>query len=182
MLFPLKRYYSVRSLFTTVNTTMQDYEVIKDKAEITITSETVRFRASVYQTKNISNFEFGTYRLPPIVPYWVLVLGLIIGAFVNDFTSQGLGGLIVLIVLGGLVGNLSQLRKEGFRLDLNSGKFKIFACKNLKQGKQVVDTIYNYIESGQKGSLVIQITDATIQGNVIGGNIIGDSSYGSLPN
>lgn len=156
---------------------MNEYKVVKEKTSILITQNTVKLKGVVYQTCNIASFEFGSYRLPAIVPYWfIIALSLLSISLISGMDSfyKTLGYLMLFIAVASLFINLSRLQKDGFLLELTSGRSCLFICQNSRQGRQVVYEIYEFLEKGKSGEYYIQISESTIQGNIISGNVDGN--------
>jgi hypothetical protein len=153
---------------------------------ITITHRTVRFGKTVYQTKNIAAFSEGKVPIGQIP--WALI-GFAMAAAMLAFISSGVlyswdrsmselfsgtSTLIMLCAIAGGIWNLVKPKHYGFLLILNSGDTKLFTTKDTLGLKQVVSTIYDFIESDKDATYQITVNNSKIRGNFIQGHVGGN--------
>ncbi|NJM46878.1 MAG: hypothetical protein HC860_12585 [Alkalinema sp. RU_4_3] len=159
---------------------------------ITITDRTVRFGKTVYQTRNIASFSEGN------VPIGQIPGSLLIVAFIGGILLSGYGsttsifssrsdtdvaslvgaGLIIMSILG-FIWNIIKPTKYGLLLTLNSGDKKLFATSDRAGMKQVISTLYDFIEEDRNTTYQITVGYNQISGNLIQGNVSGSVSYRS---
>ncbi|NER98847.1 MAG: hypothetical protein F6J86_34325 [Symploca sp. SIO1B1] len=143
---------------------------------ITISRRTVRFWKNVYQTHNIAGFSEGQLAMGTI-PLGILIIVLIVGLVMSQFQA-GVGWLLILAAIGGIVWNFSKPKHYGLLLTLNSGDKKLFVTTDKEGLKQVIQTIYDFIETQQEATYQITVNNSKIKGNFIQGNTGGSvSSY-----
>lgn len=139
---------------------------------ITITHKTVRFSNNVIQTHNIVSFGEGEV-VSKTLPWWIFVLGLILGlstSSLGSFSSMGL--LIILISIGGMAWNFSLRPKDyGLLLTLNSGDKTLFVTSDKKGVKKIISTIYEFLEGELNAIYQISINSSTVQGNFVSGAV-----------
>ncbi len=86
---------------------------------ITVTSKTVRFEGSVYQTHNISSFTEGEVEIGT-VPWIFIIIFIIVGLIVvvlnfDNSANFVLGCTILFIGFLGVASNISNPKQRGFR-------------------------------------------------------------------
>jgi len=165
------------SLFTSENVRLES------KGVITVTRKTVRFSRTVYQTHNISEISEG-YVSIGLVPWGLLVMvsitGLVIGIlglFIYQADQNSIGSLVMLVGYGlvalgsaGFVWNLVDPKYYGLLITLNSGDKRLFVTQDMKGLKQVILTIYEFIETDSGAVYQISIKNSQVSGNFIQGS------------
>lgn len=147
------------------------YTEILNGGRICITKKSVQFGSSVYQFHNVTGFAVSKLQKNTLPMQFILAL-FIIGLFMaNSPVGREIGIIIVLGAIGGILYNISQPDRYGFGLYLNSGHEKIFTTTDVQGVKEVVETLYKYIESDQElSAYVVNIVEGNVTGNFIGGN------------
>lgn len=144
---------------------------------ILITKRTVRFARNVYQTHNIAGFSEGEVdigRLPWIIIIIVLLIGLTVSAF-----NGALGQFLILLAIAGVVWNFAIPKRYGLLLTLNSGDRKLFTTTDKPGLEKVVSVIYDFIETEKDATYEISVTNNSVTGNFVQGNVGGDVRFNS---
>lgn len=76
--------------------------------------------------------------------------------------AKGLGVVLVLLAIGGIYFNISQPKRYGLELYVNSGDNKIFITRDLDGIKKVVSVLYEFMENDKEGSYVINIDQSNV--------------------
>jgi Family of unknown function (DUF6232) len=153
----------------------QSITVDRDNQLITVTSKTVRFGSSVYQTHNIASFTEGKIAVSSI-PWIFIILVFIIGIASLSFNSL-LGVMLIFVAISGIFWN-DRPKQKGLLITLNSGDKMLFVAQAAGLD-EVIANIYTLIEMEKEGSYKISITNSQISGNLVQGNIGGDATYKS---
>ena len=145
---------------------------------ITITKRTVRFSKTVYQTHNITGFSQGSVDIGTIP--WSIIVSVFFASLIAGTGNSALGGLLVLAAIGGVVWNLTKPKYHGLLLTLNSGDKTLFVANEPEKLKQIVLGIYDFIEQEKNNvSYEICINNSEVKGNLIQGNVRGNTLFGS---
>jgi hypothetical protein len=156
--------------------------VLRGYEVITVTNRTVRFSKTVCQTKNISSFSEGHVERG-LIPWVMIILSAIAGFFlfsISRYTgdgSSGLASILILFAFAGGLWNIGKPKHYGFLLSLNSGDRKLFVTQDTAGIKQVISTIYDFIEDEQDATYQISISNSQIKGNFVQGHVSGDIGY-----
>jgi Family of unknown function (DUF6232) len=143
---------------------------------ITITQRTVRFSNTVYQTHNITSFSEGAVDIGTIP--WSIIVSVFFASLIAGIGNSALGGLLVLVAIGGVVWNLKKPKYHGLLITLNSGDKTLFVTDELAKLKQIVLGIYDFIEKEKNNVFYeICINNSEVKGNLINGNVGGNTSY-----
>lgn len=148
---------------------------------ITVTQRTVRFSYNVYQTHNITSFTEGEIEIPGI-PWGTIGICLI--AFILIGINHGNNPILILLAylllaatIAGVVRNLTKPKHYGLLLTLNSGDKTLFTTQKKESLKQVIGVIYEFIETEKEATYQISISNSEVSGNLIQGNVGGNTSY-----
>jgi hypothetical protein len=144
---------------------------------ILITKRTVRFTRNVYQTHNIAGFSEGEVDIGTI-PWIIIIIVLLIGLTVSAFNG-GLGWFLNLLAIAGAVWNFAKPKHYGLLLTLNSGDRKLFTTTDKPGLKKVVSVIYDFIETEKDATYEISVTNNSVTGNFVQGNVGGDVRFNS---
>lgn len=147
-------------------------EIIDKPATIYITRKTVQFDKEVYQFVNITGFAVTKRKAENTIPILWLLLLLILGSIMASIPNNNWVGIImVLFSLLGVFSNFSQPQRYGLGLYLNSGHERIFITSDIQGLKEVVATLYEYMDSGDdKRAYVVNIVEGNVTGNFVGGD------------
>jgi len=145
---------------------------------ITITKRTVRFSKTVYQTHNITGFSEGSVDIGTIP--WSIIVIVFFASLIAGIGNSALGGLLGLIAIGGVVWNLQKPKYYGLLLTLNSGDKTLFVTDKPEKLKQIILGIYDFIEQ-EKNNVYYEICirNSEVKGNLIQGNVGGNTLFGS---
>ena len=164
--------------------------------DIRITKRTVSFSSHVYQLCNITGFSSGVVKTKPMIPWNMVGYGIIIsialfimnttlysnfshGKF-TSITTVHVSYIMMLILSILIIVNIFRAKKYGLLVTLNSGNHHLFVTSAYSYVGDIVDTIYEFIESGQDGAYIVHVTDnsITIQGNATGvvASAVGDDT------
>lgn len=149
------------------------YQEVLGNATIYITKKTVQFGQEVYQFHNITGF--GVSELARVLLPIQLILGLFLfGLFAANFpdsSARTFGIFMVIVSIVCLIYNQTQPRKYGLLIHLNSGGLKFFSTTDKQGLKQVVATLYEYMDTDKDlGTYVVNFVQGNVTGNFIGGN------------
>jgi Family of unknown function (DUF6232) len=144
---------------------------------ILITKRTVRFTRNVYQTHNIAGFSEGEVDIGTI-PWIIIIIVLLIGLTVSAFNG-GLGWFLNLLAIASAVWNFVKPKHYGLLLTLNSGDRKLFTTTDKPGLKKVVSVIYDFIETEKDATYEISVTNNSVTGNFVQGNVGGDVRFNS---
>lgn len=154
---------------------------------ITLTKRTVRFSTNVYQTHNVAEFGEGEVDIGTI-PFVIIILILILATILittDAYTSgistgiTGIGQFLILIGIGGTAWNIFKPKYHGFLLTLNSGDKKLFVTRDKAGLKQVIEIIYEIIETEKEATYQITVNNSKVNGNFTQGYVEGPISYQS---
>ncbi|NES19857.1 MAG: hypothetical protein F6K41_13225 [Symploca sp. SIO3E6] len=134
---------------------------------ITISKRTVRFWKNVYQTHNIAGFSEGQVGRGSI-PFKIIIIVFIVGLIVTPFIDAAI--LLSLAAIVGIVWNFFNRKYYGLLLTLNSGDKKLFVTTDKEGLRQVIQTIYDFIEEQQDTTYQITVNNSKIKGNFIQGH------------
>ena len=142
-----------------LNKVSQDNKVsIIDRPEsIIITNKVVKFGASVYQFHNVTGFGLTQVKNSNIFPIQVILILFGIGYILVISGKAEWGILAVLASLAGVILNLNQPKRHGLELYVNSGDNTIFITTDKQGIKDIVLTLYEFMESGKENSYVVNI-------------------------
>jgi len=145
---------------------------------ITITQRTVRFSKNVYQTHNITAFSEGAVDIG-MIP-WSIIVSIFFASLIAGIANSALGGLLVLVAVGGVIWNLKKPKYYGLLITLNSGDKTLFVTDQTEKLKQIILGIYDFIEKEKNNvSYEICINNSEVRGNLIQGNVGGNTLFGS---
>jgi Family of unknown function (DUF6232) len=131
-------------------TTIEPYK------NINITKKTVRFGSDVYQFHNISGFGMAEIKNQNSAAVPLLLAAFVVGLILANF-SFWLGAIVCIVALLGIFSIVSTPKEYGLKLYINSGDKKVFITRDLNGIKQVVATLYEFMESEKDGAYVINI-------------------------
>lgn len=151
----------------------QNILIEKNRATITVSKRTVRFAKNVYQTKNVASFADGEVSIGE-VPWWIVITAALIGFIWIQFNWSG--WVLLLAGGGGIAWNIQKPKYYGLLLTLNSSDKSLFVTSDTAGLKQAITTIYDLIESESEATYELNISNATIQGNIIQGSHTGNVS------
>lgn len=144
--------------------------------ELKITKRTVSFGNNVYQFKNITGFSEGKIEKTLPIPWGFILIGFIFSLIIIGSVSAAFG-IFTLVVCAICIGiNLSQNDEYGLILTLNSGGKHMFVTSDHKRLSEVVQKLYQFMESDQDSMSPITINDNSIQ---IQGNMTGVAASGT---
>jgi Family of unknown function (DUF6232) len=155
------------------------YNISDSDEVLTITSRTVRFSKTVYQTRNIAAFSEGNVPIGHI-PWLIILVCAIGGFFARYYIARGdssVADFLILFAFGGVLWNLAKPKHYGFLLSLNSGEKKLFITRDKVGIKQVISTLYDFIEEERDATYQITVNNSQIKGNFIQGSTRGDITY-----
>jgi len=168
---------------TIINPLVSDNVQLESKGVINVTRTTVRFSRTVYQTRNISEFSEGQVRMG-LIPWnslaIILIAGLVIGFSgfsiyqLNQDSTLSLvvlvGAVLVMAGVAGFIWNLIDPQYYGLLITLNSGDKRLFVTQDIAGLRQVISTIYEFIETEKDTIYQISISNSQVRGNFIQGN------------
>jgi hypothetical protein len=131
------------------NTTIEKAKLIE------ITKKTVRFGDDVYQFCNVAGF--GVSEIKRSIPVKLVVALLTIWFALLSVPTFRIYVLIIGILAIIFILKVRGPKTYGLKLYINSGDSKIFATKDIEGIKTVVLTLYEFMESNEEGSYVINI-------------------------
>ena len=134
-------------------------EIIKGSNTISITKRTVRFGSDVYQFKNVTGFGLFVRdnRLAAIIA--ILLFGSLSFFFLSYGNSKEIGvncAIIMAICLLFLTEELGVT--YGLKLYLPSTESKIFISKDAKGIKNIIATLYEFMEKEDNPNAIANIT------------------------
>jgi Family of unknown function (DUF6232) len=164
--------------------------LIEPSGYIEITKKTVRFGRNVYQFSNITGFGLVKIKNNYGVPIFFLILLLLSGGwlmadgFRNYRWERVLwGGASIFIGIYAIIMILRIPTPYGFELELNSGKTRIITTRDIEGVKNIVSTLYEFMESEVEKSLVVNIDQRNASIGVgYGENIHAQNIGGSVYN
>lgn len=158
--------------------------VIEKPEPIVVTKKVVKFGSYVYQFRNVTGFGFANVKKPYRVHPLVILTFLLVGTglvYQSDKITQGFGMLILLLGVAGVIDNLTQPKRIGLELYVNSGDNVIFVTTDKSGVREVISQLCEFMESDIEDIKVININQnhATIgvgyaeqlQSGQIGGKI-----------
>ncbi len=154
-----------------------DKRVFESAKLITISKNSVKFGSSVYQFKNITGFKVG--EIPKTRLSWSTVIGLIIvGLVIINFNKLvGIGLLALAIFL--LYKHFTQIQYYGLIIYFNSGQSHIFTSKDKSFLMDIVNPLYDLMETSQEGTIHIDMSNRSVnvEGDLQGNAVAGDGSH-----
>jgi hypothetical protein len=161
------------------NNILQDNTApIKKNETIYITKKTVKILSDVYQFRNVTGFGVAEFKPANLVSIKFILILFVIGLILGNIPDTRIWGItIVSLALFGIILNVFQEKEYGLKLYLNSGGGPIFFTKDKEGLKQVVQKLYEFMQSDKEGSYVVNVQDSSIriEGSVGGSVIKGDA-------
>lgn len=142
------------------------------KQSILLTKRTVRFKKTVYLTRNITSFSDGEVEIGSIP--WLVIVAVVVLSPLIGLVNGAISGLLLMLAVGGVVWNFAKPKHYGLLLTLNSGGERLFVTSDRRGLSQVVDKISEIIENDKDISYEISISDSQITGNLIQGDTSGN--------
>ena len=138
-----------------------DKVIVIDRPEpIVVTKKVVKFGSYVYQFRNVTGFGIANVKTPYKVPPLVILILLFLSAILfsqSDPTARGFGLLILLLGCAGVIENLSQPKRIGLELYVNSGDNVIFVTTDKSGIREVISQLCEFMESDIEDIKVINI-------------------------
>ena len=145
---------------------------------ITLTQRTVRFSKNVYQTHNITGFSEGEVEIG-MIPWGIIIFFLFYASFLIYSDNWAGANYLLYPGLAGLGWNLLKPKHYGLLLTLNSGDKTLFTTTKTESLKKIISEIYDFIDTENKATYQISISNSEVSGNFIQGDIGGNALFGS---
>lgn len=130
--------------------------VIERPEAIVVTKNVVKFGSYVYQFRNVTGFGLSQIKTNNIVPIQFIIL-LLLGGLILLFQQFAVGILILVCGVGCVYINISQPKKHGLELYVNSGNNVIFITTDKSGIRDVVSELCKFMESDIEEGYIINI-------------------------